>query len=229
VPLTPSPTTSPGSAGVDLGYRVTYRRTRATVGAAKLTSVYPWATVTGGTDDATRAAGQALLRNRIAAARAAFVELADSPAGTETMDGAAPSEQEVEVLHESRWGALYAVEFSEYSYSSGAAHPVTNLFAVTVDWHTGKALTVGRLFTDLAPVDRAVHTALVARGIDDLAAGSITVGPGTGTTTSVDSALTPAGLWVGVSHCILACAYGPIEVTVPWSKLPTPKPGVLPT
>jgi hypothetical protein len=84
------------------------------------------------------------------------------------------------------------------------------------------------VFANLTPVDRAVRAALQKRDVDADTAATITVGPAGPDTTSVDSAPTPQGLWVGVSHCIAVCALGPIEITVPWRSLPAPRAGAAP-
>jgi hypothetical protein len=207
---------------------VTYRRVEEKVGTTKSPSVYPQVTVTGGPDTRVRGAVQTLLRNRIATARKAFVAAASDPDATVGAVPGQTSDQEIGVLHEVRWGWLYAVQLDDYTYSAGAAHPLTGLFAVTVDWRTGREVRVGSVFANLGPVDRAVRAALVKREVDAETAATITVGPAGPDTTSVDSTPTPQGLWVGVSHCIATCALGPIEITVPWTALPTPRAGSLP-
>jgi hypothetical protein len=107
---------------------------------------------------------------------------------------------------------------------------VTNTFAVTVDLRTGRALRAADVFTGLPQVDTAVRAALTRRGVEPEALGLITVGPAIGDdgVTSVDTYPTPAGLWAGLSQCVATCALGVIEVTVPWTRLPSPRQGVLP-
>jgi hypothetical protein len=222
--------TSATPGGRDLGYRVTYRRVAEQVGTARLSSVYPAVSVTG--PNAARARTvRAALHDRIEAQRRSFLQAAGADTPADTPDPGQPqedSEEEITVLREVRWGWLYSVQFADYSYASGAAHPVTQLFAVTVDWRTGRVVSAGTVFASVAPVDRAVRAALLQRDVDSDVAASLTVGPAGVGQITVDAAPTPKGLWVGVSHCIATCALGPIEVTVPWSRLPAPRPGVLP-
>jgi hypothetical protein len=214
-----------GAAQV-LNYRIAYRRVTQTRATPKGTTVYPQVVVTGGSD-AVRASVTKIVDGRIAAERQQFLSDANDVAPA-AADGV--SDQEISVAKQSRWGWLYNVQLSDYRGIAGTAHPVTNVFAVTVDLRTGKQVRTSDVFARLAPVDTAVKAALKSRSVEPEALGLVTVGTGTDTDTStgVDTYPTPTGLWVGLSQCIATCALGVVEVTIPWRKLPTPRPGVLP-
>jgi hypothetical protein len=209
-----------------LNYRIAYRRVTQARTAPKGTTVYPQVTVTGGSGP-VRAAVARIVDGRIAAERQQFLSDANDVASA-AADGV--SDQEISIVKQSRWGWLYSVQLSDYRGIAGTAHPVTNAFAVTVDLRTGKQVRTTDVFARLAPVDTVVRAALKRRNVEPEALGMVTVGTGTETDTStgVDTYPTPAGLWVGLSQCIATCALGVVEVTIPWRKLPTPRPGVLP-
>lgn len=217
--------TESGAAQV-LSYRIAYRKVTQTRATPKGTTVYPQVAVTGGSSP-VRAAVSRIVDGRIAAERQQFLSDVNDVAPA-AADGV--SDQEISIVKQSRWGWLYSVQLSDYRGIAGTAHPVTNVFAVTVDLRTGKQLRTSDVFTRLAPVDAAVKAALKRRSVEPEALGMITVGTGTDkdTSTGVDTYPTPAGLWVGLSQCIATCALGVVEVTIPWRKLPTSKPGLLP-
>lgn len=207
-----------------LAYRIGYRHLSEPLDTAKGSTNYPKVTVTGGSGP-VGAAVTRLIDARVTAERRTFAaDAADAASG----DG--ESEQEITVAGQSRWGWLYSVRFTDYRGVAGTAHPVTNLFAVTVDLRTGREVRAADVFARPAQVDVAVRAALEQRGVEPEASGMVTVGPVTdvGGATTVDTSPTPTGLWVGLSQCVATCALGAVEVTVPWNRLPTPRPGVLP-
>ena len=224
----PSGTASTGTerdAAQVLNYRIAYRLVTQTRTAPKGTTVYPQVSVAGGSGP-VRAALARIVEGRIAAERQRF--LADANDVAAAADGV--SDQEISVAEQTRWGWLYNVRFTDYRGITGTAHPVTNAFAVTVDLRTGTQVRAADVFTRLGPVDTVVRAALKQRGVEPEALGMVTVGNGTDAdaSTGVDTYPTPGGLWVGLSQCIATCALGVVEVTIPWRKLPMPRPGVLP-
>jgi len=227
-----APTGTGGGAGStgDPGYQVAFapvtQQLPTPPGAPTASVTYPEVTVTAGPDAAVRTAVHDLVTARIAAARKDF-----SATLTDVAPGVGESREEITVAREVRWGRLWSVQLADYRSLARAAHPIDGWLAVTVDWRTGRAVGLPDLFPAPGPVDRAVRTALGRRVPEAGAADPVTVGPAApdGSTENVPSYPTPAGLWVGVPECVLVCALGALEVTVPWQQLPSRRPGALPS
>lgn len=220
----PSPT---AASGGEAGYQVTFRAVSKRRTAPVATVTYPEASVTGGPDPTVRAAIETALRQTIDARRKEY---------DQSLDGEDPSDtstQRITVTSQVRWGHLLSVEFLNETYRGGEPHPNTDLPAATVDLRTGKQVRTTDLYRDVAPVDAVLLKALTAKqtgtsGQEEKVTG-VTVGKGTDDLVSLDSYPTPSGLWVGVPRCILACAFGIVEVVLPWKDLPAPAEGVLST
>lgn len=212
------------------GYRVTYTTvTEKLPGGAKGNTTYPKVAVTAVTAGAgarVRTALENLVRSRVDGARQAF-----SSDVQELAQPGEDSEQKITVSREVRWGWLYAVQLEEYRYVAGAAHPLDNYLTVAVDLRSGRQVRTLDVFARIGPVDKVVRATLKARqpDADAEAVASVTVGEApTNGSAEAESYPTAAGLWVGVSRCVLACALEPTEMVVPWRQLPATRPGALP-
>jgi hypothetical protein len=205
---------------------VSYREVHEGGGASAPVDVQTLAVAVSGPQPAVRSAAQRAIAGLVARFRADFA----ANSSGETPEPGRPFSQMITVDTETRWGWLYSVQLSDYVDLNGA-HPVVNIGAITIDLRTGREVLPTDLFAQLLPVDRKVRAALVATGVpaDDVAAITVAHVPESEVATPVAAYPTPKGLQVTLSQCVTACALGQPTVLVPWTTLPAPRAGALPS